>query len=131
MKKKLVLLSSITVMALLTFNACGSSVTRDDQSFTSGDKDNGGRTIELPSKDGQPKQPVIDSPLAPVVETPSVDNNDSTSMVKMSAKNAYKLAMTLSKDKFQQGGSGILEYNIKELYSLVLHFLQVYLNISL
>jgi hypothetical protein len=117
MKKKLVLLSSITVMTLLTFNACGSSVTRDDQSFTSGDKDGSGRTIELPTKDGQPKQPVIESPLAPVVETPAVDNNDSTSMVKVDAKNAYKLSITLSKDKFQQGESGVLEYNIKEIYS--------------
>ena len=116
MKKRLVLLSSITVAALLTFNACGSSVTRDDQSFTSGDKDGHARAIENPT---EPKiaTPKIDSPLAPVVDTPTVDNNDSESMVKVDAKNAYKLSMTLSKDKFQQFEDGVLEYDIKEIYS--------------
>jgi hypothetical protein len=116
MKKRLVLLSSITVAALLTFNACGSSVTRDDQSFTSGDKDGHARAIEKPT---EPKidTPAINSPLAPVVDTPTVDNNDSESMVKVDAKNAYKLSMTLSKDRFQQEEDGVLEYNIKEIYS--------------
>jgi hypothetical protein len=116
MKKRLVLLSSITVAALLTFNACGSSVTRDDQSFTSGDKDGHARAIEKPTEPTI-NEPVSTSPLAPVVETPAVDNNDSTSMVKVDAKNAYKLSMTLSKDKFQQEEDGVLEYNIKEIYS--------------
>ncbi len=57
------------------------------------------------------------SAITPITETPISDNNDTESVVKVDPKNAYKLSMTLSNDKFQQYEIGILHYDLSELYT--------------
>jgi hypothetical protein len=139
MKKRLVLLSSITVAALLTFNACGSSVTRDDQSYVGADK--GGHIanepsggfinddkdkVSLPSKDANTNGSVVENK----------DENATTGTIKIDAKNAYKVAVTFSDDYNQKGyysksEVGELKFNITNIYDKKADITDIIENITL
>jgi len=61
------------------------------------------------------------TPIPVVIEQPQiVDNNETNSTIKVDAKNAYTLNMTLSKDKYQRNELGKLHFSIKNLYTDIL-----------
>jgi hypothetical protein len=127
MKKRLVLLSSITVAALLTFNACGSSVTRDDQSYVGADK--GGHIANEPSSgfinddknDNIPHE--INAGSGGNVATTPSDDNSTTGTIKIDAKNAYKVAA-----KFSEGYNKKGYYNREEIGSINFSISNIYTN---
>jgi hypothetical protein len=126
MKKRLVLLSSITVAALLTFNACGSSVTRDDQSYVGADKD--GHIANEPSsgfindENDNVSHDINTGSSGNVTTTPS-DDNSTTGTIKIDAKNAYKVAA-----KFSEGYNKKGYYNREEIGSINFSITNIYKN---
>ncbi len=103
------LLYSATLAALLLTSGCNTA-DRIDENI-----DAGGPTIKEPSKvdDGNN----TGQNIVPITQTPISDNNDTSSIIKVDATNAYKLSMTLSSNKYQQFERGTLTYQLKELYS--------------
>ena len=98
-----------TLASLILLSGCDNA-TRDLESEIQ-------RT--LPDENQPGSIPVQQEPEpAPIeIEEPTItDNNETNSTYKFDAKNAYKLSLTLSKDKYQRHELGKLHFTIKELY---------------
>jgi hypothetical protein len=108
------ILYATSLISLIFLNGCDTA-TRDIESEI---------TRNLPQDNEPGSVPVQQEEPAPepiVIEEPTItDNNETNSTIKIDAKNAYKLSLTLSKDKFQRHELGKLHFSIKELYTNVI-----------
>ncbi len=110
------ILYAASLASLIFISGCDST-TRDIESEIQ-------RTLPEDNQPGSvPVQQTEPEPTpAPIsIEEPAVaDNNETNSTLKIDAKNAYKLSLSLSKDKYQRHELGKLHFSIKELYTNVL-----------
>jgi len=101
-----------SLASLILLSGCNSA-TRDIESEIQRNMPDENQPGSVPVQQDPKPEPV---PIK--VEEPTItDNNETNSTIKIDAKNAYKLSLTLSKDKYQRHELGKLHFKIKELYT--------------